>query len=621
LTTRTEIASVERPKRKRVGGWAGRTTNPKVGGWAGPLANWPASWPTSIVGGSAGTYITLPTKIFNSDIDYDMTSPLSASGSDYPCKGYLSDIGTSAGRSTGYVEAGTEYVFNLRGTATHDGGSCQASLSIDGGTTFKVIKSFIGGCPIENMSYPFKIPSDVPVGPAVFAWTWFNKLGNREMYMNCASLTIGKGSNFAPSVPFASLPDIFVANIGNDCSTAESSNLEFPDPGKDVTRVDSGEFKQPIGLCAQSSRRTSSSSSGSPNDATSRESRTTTTSIEPSHTDVISNASSSGGETKDYCGDGCNPSFGTCSSFSSNAVATNASTRYVTITRTVTDKGDSLTTDTTMTPTGTASITATGTTTSSASASANVSATVSFAEDTFYQLSNEFLTCDYAVGIQIVNGTNSRQLNMSLNGDNDGQLWQIIKVPHVNHRYWLACLFLGKEYRLQLGRSDLINPLMAEADDRVMGQQWFLVKKQDGTWRISNVIVDIEAELGTYSDTYDLFMDMTNNAGTRWTITETRKITAADDFFGYILAQFWAQFWAQILAQILAQFGRNFGAIQGAIPAQFRRNFGAILAQFWRNSGRKFWRNSGAIPVAIQRPDSSLVEFLLWELRHSNGYG
>ncbi|KFY99256.1 hypothetical protein V500_01428 [Pseudogymnoascus sp. VKM F-4518 (FW-2643)] len=40
-----------------VGGWAGRTTNPKVGGSTGQLANWPVSWPTSLVGGWAGTVI------------------------------------------------------------------------------------------------------------------------------------------------------------------------------------------------------------------------------------------------------------------------------------------------------------------------------------------------------------------------------------------------------------------------------------------------------------------------------------------------------------------------------------------------------------------------------------
>ncbi|KFY86452.1 hypothetical protein V500_07623 [Pseudogymnoascus sp. VKM F-4518 (FW-2643)] len=302
-----------------------------------------------------------------SDVDYDMTSPLHATGSDYPCKGYLSDLGTLAGGSVKEYVTGFDIWFNLAGTATHGGGSCQASLSIDGGTTFKVITSYIGNCPIQSMSQYAKVPNDVPAGPAVFAWTWFNKLGNREMYMNCASITIRKGlNNTAPSVPFASLPDIFVANIGNDCSTAESFNVEFPDPGNDVQRygVDGVDSTPPIGLCAPISGRIGSSSSSSLNDATSQRSTATTTSIEPSQTDVISKTSPNGtcnslhtcigsdfgqccskygycGATEEYCGDGCNPSFGRCSepiSSSSSSVSTDTGTQYVTRTQYATTK-------------------------------------------------------------------------------------------------------------------------------------------------------------------------------------------------------------------------------------------------------------------------------------------
>lgn len=220
-----------------------------------------------------------------SDVDYDMTSPLNATGSDYPCKGYLSDLGTLASGSVKEYVTGFGIPFNLAGTATHGGGSYQASLSIDGGTTFKVITSYIGNCPIPSMSQYAKVPNDVPAGPAVFAWTWFNKLGNREMYMNCASITIRKGvNNTAPSVPFVSLPDIFVANIGNSCSTAESFDVEFPDLGNDVQRygVDGVDSKAPIGLCAPISGRIGSSLSSSLNDATSQTSTATMTSIEPS---------------------------------------------------------------------------------------------------------------------------------------------------------------------------------------------------------------------------------------------------------------------------------------------------------------------------------------------------
>ena len=46
----------------------------------------------------------------------------------------------------------------IAGSITHDGGSCQLSLSYDNGVTFKVIQSMIGGCPLVP-GYNFTIPS------------------------------------------------------------------------------------------------------------------------------------------------------------------------------------------------------------------------------------------------------------------------------------------------------------------------------------------------------------------------------------------------------------------------------------------------------------------------------
>ena len=67
---------------------------------------------------------------------------------------------------------------SLAGSATHGGGSCQFSLSYDGGSTWAVIHSIIGGCPL-NSAYTFPVPNNIPSGNALFAWTWFNKVGNR----------------------------------------------------------------------------------------------------------------------------------------------------------------------------------------------------------------------------------------------------------------------------------------------------------------------------------------------------------------------------------------------------------------------------------------------------------
>lgn len=182
------------------------------------------------------------------DIDYSMTSPLSASGSDFPCKGSLSLLGTDAASPVASWEAGQSYSLSIEGGANHNGGSCQASLSYDGGETFNVIHSYVGGCPpAGTSSYDFTIPDDAPsADDAIFAWTWFNNVGNREMYMNCAIVSI-EGSSTSTS-SFSSRPEILVANVGNGCSTTEGSDVEFPNPGPSVSSEGSG-TAPPSGSC------------------------------------------------------------------------------------------------------------------------------------------------------------------------------------------------------------------------------------------------------------------------------------------------------------------------------------------------------------------------------------
>ncbi|QPC75120.1 hypothetical protein HYE68_005872 [Fusarium pseudograminearum] len=184
-----------------------------------------------------------------SDVDYSMTAPLDASGSDFPCKGYHSLFGTAQGASVADWDAGSQQTMKITGGANHGGGSCQASLSFDKGKSWQVIHSFIGNCPAAGTSsFDFKVPSDAPSGEAIFAWSWFNQIGNREMYMNCAAVTIKGGSKRASAM--SNRPAMFVANVGNGCSTEESSDLEFPDPGPDVSN-DSQNTTGPKGTCAK----------------------------------------------------------------------------------------------------------------------------------------------------------------------------------------------------------------------------------------------------------------------------------------------------------------------------------------------------------------------------------
>ena len=180
-----------------------------------------------------------------------MTNPLLPSGSDFPCKGFLTDIGTPAGTPTASWPAGSPQQLSLTGGAAHNGGSCQLSLSYDGGKTFKVIKSIEGGCVRPaggDHSFDFTVPADAKPGDAVFAWTWFNNTGNREMYMNCAAVTITGGG----SSDLAGNPDMFVANVGNGCTVPEGTDVKFPNGGSDVQVISEAKLGAPTGSCGAS---------------------------------------------------------------------------------------------------------------------------------------------------------------------------------------------------------------------------------------------------------------------------------------------------------------------------------------------------------------------------------
>jgi hypothetical protein len=192
-------------------------------------------------------------------------SPLEASGSDFPCKqrGGVYDL---EGASNVYA-LGSTNPLKFTGQAVHGGGSCQVSITYDAqpnkNSVWKVIKSIEGGCPARgeagNMgdnagaddpyTYDFTIPADIPAGTGTIAWTWFNKIGNREMYMNCGPVTLtGTGGSEAA---YNALPDMFVANIGNGCGTPSGTDLLFPNPGAAVEKLNGATdaFAAPTGSC------------------------------------------------------------------------------------------------------------------------------------------------------------------------------------------------------------------------------------------------------------------------------------------------------------------------------------------------------------------------------------
>ncbi|PWW80527.1 Lytic polysaccharide monooxygenase, partial [Tuber magnatum] len=177
--------------------------------------------------------------------DFDYSAPLSKSGTNFPCKGHHKVMGTPEGASVASWAAGSQQSFTIGGGASHGGGSCQAALSEDGGTTWKVMASYVGDCPQAGQPYSFTVPPETKNGDVMFAWTWFNKVGNREMYMNCAAITITGGSGSG----LGSYPDLFTANIGNGCFTTEGTDVLFPNVGRNVINT-SKNTGPPTGSCA-----------------------------------------------------------------------------------------------------------------------------------------------------------------------------------------------------------------------------------------------------------------------------------------------------------------------------------------------------------------------------------
>lgn len=210
-------------------------------------------------------------------------APLAADHSDFPCQ-----AGTP-GDSVATYEPGSEQTLQLMGSAVHGGGSGQMVITYDTKPTkdsvFRVMTSWEGNHPVNsesvnNANYPadptklldpikFTVPSGLPKGEAVVAWVWWNKIGNREMYMKCSTVTIGGSSTDQSG--FEALPTMFEANDGNGCTVPEGVQaIKFKNPGPNVVGTGTTEIS-----CDSSKAGTGSSSSGSSSDSSSADSSAT----------------------------------------------------------------------------------------------------------------------------------------------------------------------------------------------------------------------------------------------------------------------------------------------------------------------------------------------------------
>ncbi|KAH9809323.1 hypothetical protein Tdes44962_MAKER06184 [Teratosphaeria destructans] len=227
---------------------------------------------------TAHLFISSPTPIEGTAIK----SPLDASGSNFPCHGVTLPTTGGTAMSAGCTQLLAFDNGDGANTAVHGGGSCQISITYETDASklkdpknWFVIYSIEGGCPSnthQNLdgtyqgpegsytgalqcsdpksngvdcinSFNFTIPKGVRDGHAIMSWTWFNTVGNREIYQNCinADLTGGDGSEMEE------FPTMFVANLESvdTCPTTQSVDLQFPFAGKYVTT------KKPSGEAAK----------------------------------------------------------------------------------------------------------------------------------------------------------------------------------------------------------------------------------------------------------------------------------------------------------------------------------------------------------------------------------
>jgi hypothetical protein len=135
-------------------------------------------------------------------------------------------------------KAGQKVTIEFEGTANHGGGWCQLAVSYDLNNSpgsFVRVGDPIPNCPMTGQPISVTLPSDLSASEhAVGTWIWNNKVGNREMYMNCFDVKIQGPShssftgpaaqfyNYGPSSPTFGEGDAEMAKLGDALKRAQT---------------------------------------------------------------------------------------------------------------------------------------------------------------------------------------------------------------------------------------------------------------------------------------------------------------------------------------------------------------------------------------------------------------
>ncbi|KAI9713815.1 MAG: hypothetical protein M1820_000545 [Bogoriella megaspora] len=171
----------------------------------------------------------------------------------FPCQNHNYQI-----NKTTAIAAGSTQPISWIGRAVHGGGSCQLAVTYDLKPTpqsiFKVVQSWIGGCPVEEgQSMKWNMPKGMPNGQASLSWTWNSQeAGAAELYMNCAPIEITGGSNdknYYNSLPDLSRVNIPAAQQGDKppCRQIDNTNVDYPNPGPNAITLAKANIAAPTG--------------------------------------------------------------------------------------------------------------------------------------------------------------------------------------------------------------------------------------------------------------------------------------------------------------------------------------------------------------------------------------